>query len=77
MRYLMFTADKDGATEVHRYNDDEVTEVFGKDAVALDEHGFFKTHAGIWVDMERVAKKRTEQIRMVGPHRAIELDKGV
>jgi hypothetical protein len=62
MRYLMFTGN-DGRTEVHRYNDDEVTEVFGKDAVALDEHGFFQTHGGIWVDMEHAAKKRTEQIK--------------
>ena len=64
MRYLMFTAGKDSATEVHRYNDDEVIEVFGKDAVLLDAHGFFKTHGGIWVDMEHAAKKRTEQIKM-------------
>jgi hypothetical protein len=49
---------------VYRYNDDEVTEVFGKDAVALDQHGFFQTHGGIWVDMQRAAKKRTEQIKM-------------
>jgi hypothetical protein len=63
MRYLMFTGN-DGRTEVHRYNDDEVTEVFGKDAVALDEHGFFQTHRGIWVDMKHAAKKRTEQIKM-------------
>ena len=62
MRYLMFTADKDGSTEVHRNNDDKVTEIFGKDAVALDEHGFFRTHGGIWVDMERAAAKLTEQI---------------
>ena len=73
MRYLMFTADKDGNTEVHRYNDDEVTEVFGKDAVALDEHGVLQTHSGIWVDMERAARKRTEQIKLLGLLRAIEL----
>ena len=73
MRYLMFTGN-DGRTEVHRYNDDEVTEVFGKDdAVALDEHGVLQTHSGIWVDMERAARKRTEQIKVLGLLRAIEL----
>jgi hypothetical protein len=62
MRYLMFT-DKDGRTEVHRYNDDEVTEVFRTNADALNAQGFYLAHNGIWVDMEREAKKRTEQIK--------------
>jgi hypothetical protein len=35
MRYLMFTGNDD-RTEVHRYSDDEVTEIFGKAAPALD-----------------------------------------
>ncbi|WP_338822124.1 hypothetical protein WDM22_38560 [Bradyrhizobium septentrionale] len=59
----MFTADKDGTTEVHRYTDGEVADVFGRDAVALDEHGFFKTHGGTWIDMERAASERTSQIK--------------
>lgn len=63
IRHLMFTADKDGSTEVHRYTDDELAEAFGHDAVALDEHGFFKTHGGIWIDMERAASERTSQIK--------------
>ena len=63
MRYMMFTGN-DGSTEVHRYEDTEVTEVFGPDAVALDEHGFVQTHGGIWVDMERAARKRTSQIKL-------------
>jgi hypothetical protein len=61
MRYLMFTGN-DGRAEVHRYEETEVTEVFGADAPALDQHGYLKTHGGIWVDMERAAAKRTEQI---------------
>jgi hypothetical protein len=47
-----------GATEVHRYNDDEVTEVFGKDAVALDERGFCKLTA-IWSGPPRSAPSRS------------------
>jgi hypothetical protein len=38
--------------------------VFGADARALDEQGYFKTHRGIWVDTVRAATKRTEQIKM-------------
>jgi hypothetical protein len=72
MRYLMFTG-HDGRTEVHQYSDDEVTEVFGKDAVALDQDGFVQTHGGIWVDMARAAKKRAEQIKALGMLRNIEL----
>jgi hypothetical protein len=63
MRYLMFTGNDD-RTEVHRYSDDEVTEVFGKDAPALDAMGFVTTPRGIWVDIESAARKRTEQIKM-------------
>ena len=59
----MFTADKDGTTEVHRYTEGEVAEVFGPDAVALDEHGFFQKQTGIWIDMERAASERTSQIK--------------
>jgi hypothetical protein len=29
---------------------------------ALDQHGYLKTHGYIWVDMERAAANRTEQI---------------
>ncbi len=61
MRYLMFTA-SDGTTDVHRYSDAEVAEVFGNDAVALNTDGHVVRHGGIWVDMERAAKERTEQI---------------
>jgi DNA phosphorothioation-dependent restriction protein DptG len=57
MRYLMFTGNDD-RTEVHRYSYDEVTEVFGKAAPALDAMGFLNTRRGIWVDMEHAAKKR-------------------
>ena len=57
MRYLMFTGNDD-RTEVHRYSDDEVTEIFGKAAPALDAMGFLNTRRGIWVDMEHAAKKR-------------------
>ena len=39
-------------------SDDEVTEVFGKAAPALDTMGFLNTPRGIWVDMEHAAKKR-------------------
>jgi hypothetical protein len=42
MCYLMFTRN-DGRTEVHRYEETEVTEVFGADAPALDQHGYLKT----------------------------------
>jgi hypothetical protein len=45
MRYLMFTG-KDGRTEVHRYNDDEVTEVFRTNADALNAQGFYLVHNG-------------------------------
>jgi hypothetical protein len=62
MRYLMFTSHS-GKTDVHRYSDDEVAEVFRNDAAALNAQGFFLSHSGIWVDMEREAKKRTEQIK--------------
>jgi hypothetical protein len=34
----------------------------GADAPALDQHGYLKTHGYIWVDMERAAANRTEQI---------------
>jgi hypothetical protein len=62
MRYLMFTGN-DGRTEVHRYEDTEMAEIFGEDAASIDEGGFVRTHGGIWVDMERAAKKRTEHIK--------------
>jgi hypothetical protein len=62
MHYLMFTGN-DGRTEIHQYNDNEVAEVFGKDAAALKAQGFFLKHTGIWVDMERAARKRTDQIK--------------
>lgn len=62
MQYLMFTGN-DGRTEIHQYNDNEVAEVFGKDAAALKAQGFFLKHTGIWVDMERAARKRTDQIK--------------
>jgi hypothetical protein len=62
MRYLMFTGN-DGRTEIMRYSDNEVAEVFGKDAAALNAQGFFLKQTGIWVDMEREAKKRTAQIK--------------
>ena len=39
-----------------------MTEVFGTDASALDQHGYLKTHGYLWVDMERAAANRTEQI---------------
>jgi hypothetical protein len=42
MRYLMFTGNDD-RTEVHRYSDDEVTEIFGKAAPPLDAMGFLNT----------------------------------
>ena len=64
MRYLMFTG-HDGRTDMHRYEETEVTEVLGAGEPALDPHGYLKTHGGIWVDMERAAAKRTEQIKMV------------
>jgi hypothetical protein len=63
MRYLMFTGN-DGRVEVHCYNDSEIAEVFGRDAAALNAQGFFLKQTGIWVDMERAATKRTEQIKM-------------
>ena len=47
MRYLMFTGNDD-RPEVHRYSDDEVTEVFGKAAPAFDAMGFLNTRRGIW-----------------------------
>ena len=64
MRYLTFTGN-DGRTEVHRYNEDEVTELFGKEAPALAANGFLTTPRGIWVDMGHAAQQRTEQIKMV------------
>jgi len=45
----------DDRAEGHRYEEAAVTEVFGTDAPALDQHGYLKTHGGIWVEMERAA----------------------
>jgi len=45
----------DDRAEGHRYEEAAVTEVFGTDAPALDQHGYLKTHGGIWVEIERAA----------------------
>jgi hypothetical protein len=52
----------DRRAEVHRYEETEVTEVFGADAPALDQHGYLKTHGGLWVDMERAAAKQISSL---------------
>jgi hypothetical protein len=57
MRYLMFTGNDD-RTEVHRYSDDEVTEIFGKARLHLMPWAFSTRGAASWVDMEHAAKKR-------------------
>ena len=73
MRYLMATNRLNGETSVHQYNDDEVTEVFGSDAVKLDETGFLVTQRTVWVDMVRASNKRLGQLNMAYQDKGVTL----
>jgi hypothetical protein len=63
IRYMMLTPRK-GAPEIHRYLQTELLEVFGKAGVEqIETNGYFiQPLTGIWVDMERAARERAEQI---------------
>ena len=63
-RHMMFIANNGVETTVHRYEDTEMAEVFGPRLVALDKQGFLETRTGLWIDMDRAAKKRAGQIKM-------------
>ena len=63
MRYLMFTGNDD-RTEVHRYSDDEVTEVFGRPRLHLMPWAFSTRGAAsgsIWSTRPRSAIGKTSQ----------------
>lgn len=64
IRYMMLTPNK-GSTEVHRYLETELLEVFGQAGVEqIKANGYFvQPRSGIWIDMERAASERTSQIK--------------
>jgi hypothetical protein len=59
---LASSADRRRRRWVRRQPSEETKVTRGADAPALDQHGYLKTHGYIWVDMERAAANRTEQI---------------
>jgi hypothetical protein len=66
IRYMMLTPNK-GSTEIHRYMESELLEVFGQAGVEqIKTNGYFvQPLTGIWIDMERAASERTSQIKKV------------